>query len=472
MRDGVLARKTPTPPSNNPWLSPVLRQEASLPQILDRRPPWIPSISNILHPSSGPWRPSSSPVRGSSATFHSTHLHLPQTLPPVFPWTASSNIRNDPLNDFVTKSKWEGKSLRDLQELRLQSLEVASTGKFDQAIPKLRTVVMGLQYLLAPTHEYTAVATYDLAKILGDNNEMNEADAVLNWINRSIVKKYGLRSEVAVMHYLKVVELLRSWLREEDAELLMYKVAELWNQQNTDEVPTMPGSTLAFAPPTTVPEADIKLLFRDPIKTEDDVHIQIRFIEILLPLRTASQLDLEDIGRNILGYCEENELLIPLLRARSCLSKIYESRSMNERATEILDGALPAIQHHLHVSETIDQPVLRSCRELAFRYLDLDNRRKCEDLLEMAADFFEMRVPESQRSQTAINYLISIGCEWQRRLSWKAAAPWFERAFLSSIKHLGESHCKTKLLEKTLEHEHFVLQGQHILEFELQHASL
>ncbi|KAI3319971.1 hypothetical protein HD806DRAFT_538538 [Xylariaceae sp. AK1471] len=296
---------------------------------------------------------------------------------------------------------------------------------------------------------------------------MDEANAILSWMSSTCVKKYGLHSEMTVMHYVKVVDLLRSWSRGEDAQLLMYKIAELWPQPDTDDVPTIPGSPSGFAMPTNLSETDIGKLFENPVLDEDDVGIQLRLIEVLLPSQIPPHIDLEEITQSLLGYCERNEFLIPTIRARCCLSKIYETKGLIERGKEILAGAVPTIEHHFRVAESVDEHVLRFCRQLAFRYFELGSRSNCDDILEMAADFFESRAPVSQSSRNLINFLTSIGCEWQKRSSWESAAPWFERALLNSMKRLGQSHCKTKLLEKALEENRFVIEGKEVVEFEL-----
>ncbi|KAI1127959.1 hypothetical protein F5Y10DRAFT_292503 [Nemania abortiva] len=471
MQNSLLARATPRPTPDYHWLPSRLPQEVNSPRMVDHNRPWSPSISNILRPPSAPQIPSTNRDRRVSNQAYSIP-YLPP-LPPVFPWTNNStpssglSAGGDPLRDLLTTSKWQGKSLRDLQMMRTKSSDMASKGEIDEAISQLRAVVAGLESLLTPTHDVTKAAAYDLARILGHNNNMDEANAVLNWMNSKYVEKYGLYSNVTLTHYAKIVGLLQSWSREEDAQLLLYKVAELLTLGATDDVPIVPGSLSSFTMPTSLPETDIKELFQSPILHEDDVEVRLGFIEILLRAKTT--IDLEETTQTILNVCERDELSIKTtIRARHCLSKIYGIKGLKERGKEVLDRAIPIIEHHFQVADYINPEFPRICKGVAFCYLDLGSHSSCEDVLEMIADSFTWREDIRHNPQAEINFLISVGCDWQKHSSWEAAAPWFERALLNSMRHLGTSHRKTKQLETTLEQKQFILRDE-LVALELQY---
>ncbi|KAI3316820.1 hypothetical protein HD806DRAFT_551986 [Xylariaceae sp. AK1471] len=158
IQNALLGRKTP--PFDRPWTPSMLRQETSSPKIADHGRPWSPSISNILRPSSTPWSPSLNQEWSVSNQAYSLPYLAPPPPPPVFPWATNPTSRlglstnQDPLQNLLATSKWQGKSLRDLQDMRLRSLDMALMGKASEAISKLRFVVAGLQSLLAPTYYY------------------------------------------------------------------------------------------------------------------------------------------------------------------------------------------------------------------------------------------------------------------------------------------------------------------------------
>ncbi len=105
----------------------------------------------------------------------------------------------------------------------------------------LRSVVAGFHDLLTPTHNTTIAAGYELAQLLVRHDNMEEANSILEWIGSSCVEKYGLRNERTIVHYIKVVDLLRSWSRDEDAKVLIHKIANLWTTNDSSTIPRIPG---------------------------------------------------------------------------------------------------------------------------------------------------------------------------------------------------------------------------------------
>ncbi|RYP73908.1 hypothetical protein DL771_003350 [Monosporascus sp. 5C6A] len=349
-------------------------------------------------------------------------------------------------------------------------MRLASEGKTNEAASKLRTAIAGFQNLLSPTHDLTEAAAFELAQILGNSEDMEEANAIMTWLASNSTKKYGLRSEKTITLYVKIVELLRSWSREEDAQLLMYKIAEAWEDaDNSTLAPAIPGASKGDVASPSLREANIRIQFEEAIADEDDVEIQLRLIEVLMLSNKAPPVDMEGVLQNLVTWCEKNDLLMPTIRSRSCLAKYYKSKGLGRRGEEVLDVVLPSIEEHSRVADRLAQRFLRTCRELAFLYLDLGSHSKCDDILEIAADSLECKEPSPHHDRMMVNFLIAIGNEWQKRSHWELAAPWLERALVHSMKRFGKSHCKTKTLEMALEEGRFVLGGQEIFEFELSH---
>ncbi|RYP55209.1 hypothetical protein DL768_000203 [Monosporascus sp. mg162] len=343
-------------------------------------------------------------------------------------------------------------------------MRLASEGKTNEAASKLRTAIAGFQNLLSPTHDLTEAAAFELARILGHSEDMEEANAIMTWLASNSTEKYGLHSEKTITLYVKIVELLRSWPREEDAQLLMYKIAEAWEDtDNLTFAAAISGISKGDVASPSLPEANIRVQFEEAIADEDDFKIQLRLIEVLMPSNKAPPVDMEGLLQNLVTWCEKNDLLMPTIRSRSCLAKHYKSKGLRRRGEEVLDVVLPSIEEHFRVADPLTQGFLRIRRELAFLCLDLGSHSKCDDILGIAADSLECKKPSSQDDRMIVNFLIAVGNEWQKRSHWELAAPWLERALVHSMKRLGKSHCKTKILEKALEEGRFVLGGQEIL---------
>lgn len=401
---------------------------------------------------------------------------LPPPISTVPPWQTTtsyppSEVRLGHYNfhELLSTPKWKGKSLSELQRSRSDAMSLASEGKIDEAASKLRMAIAGFQNLLSPTHDITEAAAFELAQILGSSDGMEEANSIMTWLTSNYTKKYGLRNEKTIILYVKIVELLRSWSRDEDAQLLIYKVSEVWKDTNNSEfAPTIPGTSTGGVAPSSLSVASIRTQF-EAIVDEDDVEIQLRLIELLMCSNEDLHVDLESILQNLVTWCEKNDVLMPTIRSRSCLAKYYRNKGLNERGKEALDVALLLVEEHLRVADSLPERLLRTCRELAFLYLDLGDHPKCDDVLEITTDSLECKRPPSQNDNMVVNFLIAVGNEWQKRSHWDLAAPWLERALVHSMKKLGEYHCKTKILEKALEEEKFVMGSREIVEFELQH---
>lgn len=358
----------------------------------------------------------------------------------------------------------------DLQRSRSDAMSLASEGKTDEAVSKLRTAIAGFQNLLSPTHDLTETAAFELAQILGNNDGMEEADSIMTWLSSNSIKKHGLHSEKTITLYVKIVELLRSWSRDEDAQLLMYKISEVWGSTNDSTLAlTIPRTSTTDVAPPILPVDSIRTQFEKAIADEDDVEIQLRLIEVLMLSNEDPPVDLESMLQNLVTWCEKSDLLMPTIRTRCCLAKYYKNKGLSRRGKEVLDVVLLSTEELLNVADSHIGRLLRICRELAFLYFDLGDHSKCDDVLETTTDSLECKRPSSHNDNMMVNFPIAIGNEWQKRSHWELAAPWLERALVHSLKRFGTSHCKTKVLEKALQEERLAMGGQEIIGFELQH---
>ncbi|KAH7325776.1 hypothetical protein B0I35DRAFT_118596 [Stachybotrys elegans] len=402
------------------------------------------------------------PLRPSAA-----YPWSPERLPPL-PSTGQASFLLRPLSSTPTS---KGRSISELQSMRHDALSSGPQGKIDEAIRKLRSVVEGFQHLLAPTHDLTIQSGYELAQLLGGHDGMDEASSILEWLGLNLVKKYGIRHEKALNHYFKVVYLLRTWSRDEDANLLTYKISQLWDERDPDlerDLRIPDTTTAGVAVPTDFDISDPQALFKEP-QNEDDVDLQLQLVRILA-LRESPFIDLEPILIKLIEYCDIHDLPPQGLDARCCLASHFRGRQMESRAILVLDAVQPKFEKHIQGITKFPKPLLKACQEMAFIYCDCGNSTKCENILELTADCLETYVrlhacPEHRRTQS-INFSVSVGVGWQKRQSWDTAAPWFERALVNSIKILGHSHNTTQMLERTLESGIFVLKGEELPDFD------
>lgn len=355
--------------------------------------------------------------------------------------------------------------------MRQHALSLINEGKFDEGIAKLRATLSRFQELLSPTHDFTLEVAYNLARLLGLHNSMDEANSILDWLGLSLVKKHGMHNEKTIAHYIKVVSLLRLWSRDEDAELLIYKIADVWeDDEDETSTPTIPGAIPSLSALVTLPDADIKRLFYEP-DCEHAAEVQLRLAEILLSsnkIHLELATDLEDVSRKLVDYCEREGLLAQTIRATLCLSKIYRATVTRERALEAVDVLIPKLQDFWLGFESPSQNLLKSSTDLAFFYHSIESPSQCCDVLELTADGLESRSLRFETEQKAlINFYISVVMEWQKHGSKPDAELWVQRALANSMQLLGKHHPKTRVLEKTLESESYLWTASDLLVFEI-----
>ncbi|KEY64660.1 hypothetical protein S7711_02860 [Stachybotrys chartarum IBT 7711] len=360
------------------------------------------------------------------------------------------------------------KTISELQSMRLDASRSVSEGKIDEAVRSLRGVVNGFQALLAPTHDFTIQSGYQLVQLLGEHDGMSEAISILEWLGSSLVSKHGLHHDEVLKHYLKVIFLLRTWSREEDAKLLTYKLSELWFDDNPDLESGLkiPGTASGMAVPTDI--SSQMALFGEP-QDADDVDAQLKLVRVLMSSRVNRCVDLEAILLGLICYSDRNELPVQSIGSRCCLAAHFQGQQMGLEAIGVLDAAQPMLERNLPGANTPAQPLLKASQDMAFLYADCGSLPKCEDILELTAESLEAHVGldpcKSYRRTEAIEFPISVGVEWQNRQSWDNAAAWFERALANSMKILGRRHAKTQILEMTLEKGIFISGSADILTF-------
>ncbi|KAI7773762.1 hypothetical protein LA080_009900 [Diaporthe eres] len=385
------------------------------------------------------WAPTSSPRQPS--------LFQGRMLPPPplpFATTSFSWQKTKPTASSLLQSlqlSTTQRSLQDLKSKRSSALILVQEGKFEHAIDRFRVVVSGFETLLSATHQLTVEVSYELVELLAHQDDMAEANSILDWLGSELVSRHGLQSERTILHYVKVVKLLRSWSRDEDARLLLYKIANVWDKDHP---------------------SDIKKVFREPMD-ESDADVQLHLVGMLLSSTNDLSSELEDELRRITSYCERGQMRSQTIHACHCLSRFYATRNMKEKAIEVLDAAIPALEQALSFDESgpPSSRLLQHCREIAFAYYDLDDLVKCEDILELTAGGLERYIhPHGPVPQmTAVNFPFATGIILQKRYSWELAEPWFERALLNAIKLLGKSHERTAMLEKALEDRDVTVNG-------------
>jgi hypothetical protein len=120
-----------------------------------------------------------------------------------------------------------------------------------------------------------------------------------------------------------------------------------------------------------------------------------------------------------------------------------------------------ALDEDLHVS------ILKASRQLAFSYVECNDIKGCDDVLERVAELLEARLGERNgQIEVVVGFLTDIAREYQRVLAWQNAAPWFERALAISLIGLGSEDENTKRLEAALQNQQYNVTSNSYDDFE------
>ncbi|KAK7992944.1 hypothetical protein PG988_001738 [Apiospora saccharicola] len=158
------------------------------------------------------------------------------------------------------------RSLLDVHQKRAHSKSLMDQGRFGEAVEKLNEGFSGLQQLLTPTHEHTVDTAYLLTEALRRVHRVEEADSVLNWLGAQIARRLGLHSSHTVKHFIRVVDILRAWLRNEAADLMVWRLADILEDEDSgvDDIPIICGTGDGTNLTRDLGEFDVEALFSPP----------------------------------------------------------------------------------------------------------------------------------------------------------------------------------------------------------------
>jgi hypothetical protein len=118
---------------------------------------------------------------------------------------------------------WNGYNRGQLESIHEDARNLASLEEFEEAEVKFCEALNGHEYLLSSVHESTSTLAYDLASFYARCDRMHDAYAVLDWIVTEHLKSSVIGDKETAAHILRVVQLLHSWSRSEEAINLLNK---------------------------------------------------------------------------------------------------------------------------------------------------------------------------------------------------------------------------------------------------------
>lgn len=388
----------------------------------------------------------------------SLHPLAPQQAAVTYPWNEGQSgqlaLGASATSGVLPSIRLNGATISKLRASQEEAISLASAGQRPLAIKTLRDVVSGLSHLLGAANNLARETAYDLARMLADNREMKEADAVLNWVSKAIILQGGQEGWL-MNHFVRVIKLLRSWGRHDDARTLLHRGLES----------TLGG--LGFGMFVAIPciephtprlEAitgdDIDNIFGN-MEDVADVQTQLLLVELAIQALTSIEV-LEPPIQRIIKACDdlkkENlDLTTESLHAKCYLGKIYSS-SKPDGALNILESARGEMNDFLDQEPTeVSSRFLEGCRTLAFHYRDIGERSLCDDVLETVAGYLEtyLGIKNTIKDEIVIFFAVSVGNDWHKRSRWSRAKRWFQRALANTVGLKDMNHL-VRLLENAL----------------------
>ncbi|KAF1952994.1 hypothetical protein CC80DRAFT_596144 [Byssothecium circinans] len=352
---------------------------------------------------------------------------------------------------------WQGKRVEDITALSREASNLEQSGDMELAERKYREALSGYERLLSPTHNDTLHLGYQLAGFYAKQNRMLQADEVLDWMNRKIVGQWGLSHQKSNAHFIHVSHLYRTWAREEDANILMLRLSEALNRQNstnssfsTLQSPSLPPLQTMLIEGQSAPPADTT--------SSDEVSIsqQLKCIEAQL-VDTPSIISPLEIKASLLDLIERCKKGSPkfnmqMLKAASVAAQLAQAMH-NGEAEALQMSATETCLTAMESMENTDQKTLRAAIDVAHHLLEvsvdlptLNVERILERVSAQAEENFQF---ESEKN---IAILIRIACLYGgSNENWHNAKLWLEHAMSASMSRYCCHHPFVGILQASLE---------------------
>ena len=374
------------------------------------------------------------------------------------PWTPAPIGGADDLDQGPSiQYSWRNMSIADLDKLVAEALKEDLKGNIVDAETKLLEALTGLKSVLSSTNVRTIRAGYLLTAFYGNQQRMNDADKVINWLSSAIVNRWGYKDRRTLVHFVQVVQFLQSWDRLEHARAMLYKLLDAWPEFEDGmpfDVPSVNAGSIVAAPENL---EDIESSLFQESRDADRVNRQLDVANLWL---TSGATGLERVLSRLILQCEKypEELFVQTIQARCTSAQLHINLKDDEEARAILKPARSSLKKALKDANKVTRPILDLAKRVAFLYLHLQKYEACNEILERAAGVIERAITMPLTRDTAhlaIRFETAVGIEYQNHSSWKRARPWFERALALTIRALGPLDDEALKLERGLQSKRY-----------------
>jgi len=358
--------------------------------------------------------------------------------------------------------RWNGHTAADLDNLRQMARELNEKDDYEGAETIYREAFDAAKHLLPLASEETATLAYELARFYARNDDMKNADDVLDDLTMQFTQRWGNAHELTIKHYAVVGRLLSIWDRHQDS---INTLKRMTNDFSTSIMPSRAEGPSQVQTPRSgnaetyvhmaSPMAVSSIAFVTTTNQETNPSQALAVLRQQIELDRVFEFDgAETPDRLIIDLIDRMEKapeknLADIVRARRLLVSFYDKADLHDAWEAALDAAKESVLSLCKLDCKIPKGFFDVSIDLAQTLLQCDQTDKAEQLLERIEAGFVEGLGEDHAD--TVSLLIRIGKMYQGLKRWVDAEPRFEQAYAACLTRFGCSALVTKTLERCLE---------------------
>ncbi|KAF4459837.1 rhomboid family [Fusarium albosuccineum] len=349
----------------------------------------------------------------------------------------------------------------DTKPLLKEASLAASAKRTESVSTDFRDAVSGFSYLLSPTHDETLRAAYMYASFYANCAEMEKADAVLNWMSKKHVEKWGSEHEKTYLHYARMIELFRSWGRQERAELLVYRILDGVRDDDDNPFSDFSRTPSGSQQQRSITDIDLEQSFPE---TDDPELLSDQLDKIDLAIRTSIK-GLDNVLETIIGYCEDkpngSSMSLQACRAKCALAKLHSAAGRVEKTNQVLSSARRSLAPLLVVGEEpISRSTIEMARRLSLLFFDAKDESSCNAVLDQVIAALESRRYTSHWERGLddvflLDFILTTAFQFHEIASWDECRHWVERGLGLAMMLHGRKSPEARRFQKILNKNDF-----------------
>jgi hypothetical protein len=362
--------------------------------------------------------------------------------------------------------RWKGHTIHDLDALREEAHRLETESNVDDAGKKFHELLDISTHLLPAASDESAGFAYEAACFFARNDDMENADLLLDGLSGDFVQRWGPAHERTLKHLGMVSKLLAQWDRHDDALNILKRLTGDFSTSLLDS--HQEQASQAHTPRSIVSRTYLNVIspsVQDSIKIIQNASkstsrsSSLAILSAQIDIDRAVDLDDDNSpDRVITGLLQvmEKDLeknAADIVLGKCLLVKFYAKAGMTEESMEALTTAKDSVLSICRAQCRLPIAFFNSSVDLAKIILDFKQENEANNLLERlqekSADVY------GEDHTDTISLLIRVGKMFERIKRWDLARSRFEAAYAAVVTQLGIESLLAKKLEESLENESY-----------------